>query len=139
MIGVHVFSFILATGKDTSGMDVDHLCRNHRCCNPRHLELVTHRENGYRGKRGILYLKCVHGHDMTPDNRRLRAFDKVELQPGETKTVTFKIKASDLAFVGPTPDYKWILEEGDFVMKVGKLTKTIVCNETKKWETPNIQ
>ena len=68
VIGVHVFSFILATGKDTSGMDVDHLCRNHRCCNPRHLELVTHRENGYRGKRGILYLKCVHGHDMTPDN-----------------------------------------------------------------------
>jgi beta-glucosidase len=91
------------------------------------------------GKEPVLLYSSDVIASMTPDNRRLRAFDKVELQPGETKTVTFKIKASDLAFVGPTPDYKWILEEGDFVMKVGKLTKTIVCNETKKWETPNIQ
>ncbi len=40
-----------------------------------------------------------------PDNRRLRAFDKISLNPGETKTVTLTIPAQDLAFVGQ--DGKW--------------------------------
>lgn len=44
---------------------------------------------------------------LVPENRRLRAFKKVELQPGETQTVTLTIKASDLAFVGA--DGKWIM------------------------------
>ena len=54
---------------------------------------------------------------LTPDNRRLRAFEKVELKPGETKTVTLPIKASDLAFVDY--DGKWVLEKGQFRMQVG--------------------
>lgn len=49
---------------------------------------------------------------LTPENRRLRAFQKVELKPGETKQVTLKIPASDLAFVGS--DGRWILEAGEF-------------------------
>ena len=72
---------------------------------------------------------------LTPDVRRLRAFEKVELHPGETKTVTLKVRGSDLAFVGY--DGKWILEEGDFLIQAGDQTVNIVCNETKKWETPN--
>ena len=72
---------------------------------------------------------------LTPDNRRLRAFDKVELQPGETKTVTLKVKGSDLAFVGY--DGKWILEEGDFRMQVGDQVVGVACSQTKKWDTPN--
>jgi beta-glucosidase len=52
---------------------------------------------------------------LTPESRRLRAFKKVELQAGETQTVTLSIKGSDLAFVGA--DGKWILEQGDFVCK----------------------
>jgi beta-glucosidase len=72
---------------------------------------------------------------MTPENRRLRAFDKVALNPGETKTVTLKIKGSDLAFVGD--DGKWILEKGDFRMQVGDKTIMVTCRDTKKWDTPN--
>ena len=72
---------------------------------------------------------------LTPDNRRLRAFEKVELQPGETKTVTLKVKASDLAFVGY--DGKWILEKGDFLIQAGDQTANIVCTATKKWESQN--
>ncbi len=30
--------------------EIDHLCRNHKCVNPKHLELVTRRENIMRGK-----------------------------------------------------------------------------------------
>ena len=72
---------------------------------------------------------------LTPDNRRLRAFEKVELQPGETKTVTLSLKASDLAFVGY--DGKWILEKGDSRIQTGSQTLKVVCSQTKKWDTPN--
>lgn len=72
---------------------------------------------------------------MTPENRRLRAFDKIELKPGETKTMTLTIPASDLAFVGA--DGKWILEEGEFRMQVGNQVVTIRCDETYQWTTPN--
>ncbi len=73
---------------------------------------------------------------LTPESRRLRAFQKVELQPGETRTVTLSIKGSDLAFVGH--DGKWILEQGDFRMQSGSQTLNITCHKTHKWETPNI-
>ena len=72
---------------------------------------------------------------LTPDNRRLRNFEKVELQPGETHTVTLKLKASDLAFVGY--DGRWVLEAGDFRMQAGNQVLDITCTETKKWDTPN--
>lgn len=72
---------------------------------------------------------------LTPEGRRLRAFKKVELQPGETKTVTLSIKGSDLAFVGA--DGKWILEQGDFRIQSGNQTLSITCNKTHKWNTPN--
>lgn len=69
---------------------------------------------------------------LTPENRRLRAFDKISLQPGETKTVTLTIKGSDLAFVGA--DGKWVLEQGDFRMQSGNQTLNIACSETEKLE-----
>src|SRR5574344_7062 len=65
---------------------------------------------------------------LTPENRRLRAFSKVEINPGETKSMTIKIKGSDLAFVGA--DGKWILEKGDFRMQVGDKTIDLTCTET---------
>ena len=73
---------------------------------------------------------------LTPDNRRLRAFEKTPLlQPGETKTVTLSLKGSDLAFVGY--DGKWILEKGDFRIQTGDQVMTITCTADKKWDTPN--
>jgi len=73
---------------------------------------------------------------ISPDNKRLRNFEKVDLKPGETKTVTMKIKASDLAFVGI--DNKWVLEQGEFVMRCGDQLLHINCTQTKHWDTPNI-
>ncbi|KAA3966768.1 hypothetical protein F3F43_10720, partial [Bacteroides ovatus] len=55
----------------------------------------------------------------------LRAFKKVELQPGETQTVTLSIKGSDLAFVNS--DGQWVLEQGDFRMQCGNQTLNIIC------------
>lgn len=72
---------------------------------------------------------------LTPENRRLRAFTKVELLPGETKTIQLAIKGSDLAFVGA--DGKWIIEKGDFRMQAGNQVLNIECMSTYKWDTPN--
>ena len=88
------------------------------------------------GKEPVLLYSSDLVASLVPDNRVLRAFDKVSLAPGETKTVTFTLPASDLAFVGE--DGKWVLEEGDFVFKAGRLTQQVTCTSTKKWETPNI-
>lgn len=87
------------------------------------------------GKESVLLFSSDLVASLTPDNRRLRAFDKVELQPGETKTVTLKVKGSDLAFVGY--DGRWILEAGDFRMQVGNQVVEVACAQTKKWDTPN--
>ena len=83
----------------------------------------------------LLYSKDMVA-SSTPDNIRLRNFEKVSLQPGETKTVSMKIKGSDLAFVGY--DGKWRLEEGDFKLKCGDKWIDLSCSETKVWETSNI-
>lgn len=88
------------------------------------------------GKESVLLFSSDLIASLTPDVRRLRAFQKIDLQPGETKTVTLKLKASDLAFVGY--DAKWILEQGDFRIQVGNQTLQITCDETKKWDSPNI-
>lgn len=87
------------------------------------------------GKESVLLFSSDLMASMVPDGRRLRAFDKVALQPGESKTVTFELKANDLAFVGW--DGKWILEEGDFMLMVADQHATIHCNETHKWASAN--
>ena len=72
---------------------------------------------------------------LTPENRRLRAFNKIALKPGETKTVTLPLKASDLAFV--SHDGKWVLEKGKFRIQVGSNTLDLTCLDTHKWDSPN--
>ena len=88
------------------------------------------------GKEAVLLYSSDLVASIVPDCRRLRAFKKIELQPGETKTVTFKLPASDLAFVGQ--DMKWRLEEGDFVFTAGGQAVKAQCTKTKVWDTPNI-
>lgn len=92
--------------------------------------------NGTRaGKEVVMLFSRDMVASLTPEGRRLRAFKKVELQPGETRTVTLSIKGSDLAFVGA--DGKWVLEQGDFRMQSGNQIVNITCNKTYKWNTPN--
>ena len=88
------------------------------------------------GKEPVLLFTSDVVASITPDNSRLRNFSKVDLRPGETKTVTMSIKASDLAFVGY--DNRWRLEAGEFRVKCGDQSLMINCTETKIWDTPNI-
>lgn len=103
--------------------------------NELHFSIDVTNSGARAGKEVVMLFSRDLVASLTPESRRLRAFKKVELQPGETKTVTMLIKGSDLAFVGA--DGKWILEQGDFRMQIGNQTVNITCNKTYKWNTPN--
>ena len=88
------------------------------------------------GKESVLLFSSDLVASLVPDNRRLRAFEKIDLAPGESKVVELKVAANDLAFVGY--DGRWRLEEGDFRISVGSEHVMVRCTKTKVWDTPNI-
>ena len=88
------------------------------------------------GKESVLLFSSDLYASSTPDVRRLRAFDKVLLQPGETKTVTFQLPATDLAFVNYYG--QWTLEKGDFILSCGSESVKVTCTETLLCSTPDI-
>ena len=88
------------------------------------------------GKEAVLLYSSDLVASLIPDVKRLRAFEKVALEPGETKTVSFELPASDLAFVGA--DGRWRLEAGDFRLSCGGEGVMVKCTQTKVWDTPNI-
>lgn len=82
-----------------------------------------------KGKESVLLFSSdLVASRQVPDNRRLRAFDKIELEPGQTKTVTLTIPAESLAYVDA--DGKWLLEQGDFKMQAGNKILTVTCSDT---------
>ena len=64
---------------------------------------------------------------LTPDIRRLRAFEKVELQPGETRTINLQLLANDLSFVDLNDH--WVLEPGDFRLSIADQHLTVKAVE----------
>lgn len=88
-----------------------------------HFSIDVTNTGKYAGKEVVMLFSSDLVASLTPENRRLRAFKKVELQPGETQTVTLSIKGSDLAFVNS--DGQWVLEQGDFRMQCGNQVVTI--------------
>lgn len=87
------------------------------------------------GKEAVMLFSSDLVASLTPDVRRLRAFKKIELAPGESKTVKLSISADDLAFVNELG--KWTLEKGDFLLQVGDQVDRVKCTATKVWTTPN--
>ncbi|MBR4064584.1 MAG: glycoside hydrolase family 3 C-terminal domain-containing protein [Tidjanibacter sp.] len=77
------------------------------------------------GKESVLLFINDDVASIVPDNRRLRDFDKIELQPGQTKTVEFEVAAEELAFA--KNDANWYLEEGSYTVQCGNLVEKIHC------------
>jgi beta-glucosidase len=65
---------------------------------------------------------------ITPDVKRLRRFEKVDLKPGESRTITFTLPLKELAFVNT--DNKKILEAGEFKIEIENLTSNFSVNKT---------
>jgi hypothetical protein len=69
LAAVHRLAYEDAVGPIPEGLEIDHLCHNRRCVNPKHLEAVTHRVNIQRSRRNLdLRTHCKHGHVLTPGN-----------------------------------------------------------------------
>ncbi len=88
------------------------------------------------GKEAVLLYSSDVVATIVPDNKRLRAFTKIELQPGESKVVEFEIPASDLAYVGA--DGKWRIDAGEFRFSTGDQFAMSNCTDSKVWMTQNI-
>lgn len=84
------------------------------------------------GKEAVLLFSSDLVASVVPDNRRLRAFDKISLKPGEKKTVKFDVTPRDLAFVNA--EGKWVVEKGDFRLQVGSLATNVKCLGTKVFD-----
>lgn len=71
----HRLSWLMHRGPIPAGMHLDHLCRNQRCVNPEHLEVVTSRENTLRGTNQVARLAvatvCIAGHPFDEANTYL--------------------------------------------------------------------
>jgi len=74
-----------------------------------------------------LFTSDIYASSVTPDVKRLRRFEKIELKPGESKTVSFELEPKDLSYVGR--DGKDILEAGDFEIMIDKLKSTFAVSE----------
>ena len=88
--------------------------------------------SGREGMETVQVFVSDHYASLTPPVKRLRAFSKVMLQPGETRTVNLEFPVNDLAFVNR--ENQLILEKGEFTLSAGGLSQTITVTETRVLE-----
>jgi len=89
------------------------------------IDITNTSEN--KGKEAVQLFIADKVASITPSVKRLRGFDKIELNAGEKKTVNFQLSTNDLAFVGI--DNKWLTEEGDFEVMIGNKNKRFYIKE----------
>jgi beta-glucosidase len=70
----------------------------------------------------LLYSSDVYA-SISPDVKRLRRYEKIQLEPGEEKTVRFDLSDKDLAFVNTKNE--WVTEPGAFELSIGNQKNTI--------------
>jgi beta-glucosidase len=68
------------------------------------------------GKESVLLYTSQLYASISPDTKRLRAYEKISLNPGEIKTVTFNITVADLSFINDVS--KRVTEAGDFKIQI---------------------
>ncbi|GAB2816193.1 glycoside hydrolase family 3 N-terminal domain-containing protein [Ferruginibacter profundus] len=84
------------------------------------------------GKEAVLLYTSDLYASIAPDTKRLRAFSKIDLKPGETKTVSFKINAKDLAFINGLS--KPVTEPGEFIIQVGDQKVKVMYKTTANYK-----
>lgn len=87
------------------------------------------------GKESVLLYTSDEYASLSPDVKRLNAFSKVYLNPGEQKRIRLEFPANALAFI--QAKNQWVLEEGYFTLRTGELSTKIYCVQSRLWTTPN--
>lgn len=82
-----------------------------------HVTVDVKNSGSRAGMESVLLYTSEWYASISPDTKRLRAFHKISLQPGETQTVSFTLTPADLAFIGD--DGKPVTEPGDFTIRIG--------------------
>lgn len=76
----HRVAYELCIGPIPTGLTIDHLCRNTRCVNPKHLEAVTLRENILRGTGPTAHnaakSACRRGHPFDAVKKSVRHVER---------------------------------------------------------------
>ncbi|HJP91839.1 MAG TPA: glycoside hydrolase family 3 N-terminal domain-containing protein [Pyrinomonadaceae bacterium] len=86
---------------------------------------VTVTNSGSRaGKEAVLVYVSDLVASISPPGKRLRRFAKVSLDPGQSRTLTFKLRSEDLSFIGA--DNKRTVEPGEFEVRIGNLTQRFI-------------
>jgi len=73
------------------------------------------------GKEAVLLYVSDLVASISPPGKRLRRFAKVSLEPGQSRTLTFKLRREDLSFIGA--DNKSVVEPGEFEIRIAGLTQ----------------
>ena len=83
---------------------------------------VTVTNAGQReGKEAVLVYVSDLAASISPPGKRLRRFAKINLKPGESRTLTFKLRNEDLSFINA--ENKLVSEPGEFEVRIGGLTQ----------------
>ena len=91
------------------------------------ITVTVHNSGDRAGKEVVQLYSTDKVASITPSVKRLRAFEKIELEPGASQTVKFTLSTRDLAFVGI--DNTWVTEPGDFSVSVGGLSADFVVTD----------
>lgn len=92
------------------------------------ISVSVHNKSAIVGKEVVQVFSSDRYASLTPSVKRLRAFNKIALQPGESKVLTFNIPARDLAFINL--NNKPLVEKGDFTLTIGNLSTKIEISES---------
>jgi beta-glucosidase len=94
---------------------------------------VTVKNTGTRDGKEVVQLFIADQYaSITPDMKRLRGFEKINLKAGESQKVTFTIAPRDIAFVAK--DLRWTVEKGDYEVSVGTLKAKFTLSEGKTFD-----
>ena|ERR1700683_4166280 len=101
----HKLAYWLRNGGVPVGFELDHTCKNRSCCNPDHLDLVSHAENVRRSERprhthrNGRKTHCIRGHSLTGSNLIIEVWKDITMRKcracRDAKNAAYRVKIKE--------------------------------------------